>query len=138
MPPDRASKGGVLLLRKASNATEVNNILILNRELDLGIDKPDEDKKIPLNEINIYGQTAFNELIERGILDGAEHLLETFGKELDVSKPDIQGVTPLQGAVKQKDIGLAEAIIKIFIEQRKANLINTVNNAQEETFTLMA
>ena len=125
----KQAKEAHLSLYNAKNSHEVETIVELNKSLDL---------KININAGNQFGQTPFNSLISKGILDGAAYLVDIFGKELDVSTPDIEGVTPLQGAIKQQDVGLAEAIIKILIEQNKVNLINTVNKAGEETLILMA
>ena len=117
------------MLHKAKSRHEVENILKLNEFLNLGI---------TINGRNEYGETVFNALVGRGSIDGAEYLLETFGKDLDVSTPDVNGVTPLQRAIKRGDVALAEAIIKLLVEQNKSRQINTINNKGEETALLMA
>lgn len=115
------------LLHKANSAREVENILTLNKNLNFGID---------INRRNEYGETALNALIGRGVIDGAEYLLEKFDHPaLTASIPDNNRVTPLQRAIKRGDVALAEAIIKLLSQGTSS--INTINKKDESTAELM-
>lgn len=80
-----------------------------------------------INSCNDEGETAFNALIHRGNIQGAAYLLKNFDN-LDISLPNILGVTPLQRAIKQKALRLAYKIIMALIEKGKVDSINTKNN----------
>lgn len=116
---------GRSLLDQATSNSEIDTILNFNRESKLN------------NARDEYGQTPFNAFINRGRLDLAEHLLEALGKDLDVSTPDMNGVTPLQRVVKRGDINLAYAIIKLMLEQGKEDGLNNRNKFNEETMMLV-
>lgn len=89
-------------LHNARSELEVENLLTL------GVDPNVKDRD---------GRTALNALINKGFLDAAFHLLALKGKDLDISSPDIHGVTPLQAAIKHQDIELATFIVEILKEQ---------------------
>lgn len=113
------------LLHSANSVVEVKNLLKFNPNLD--INGQNQDKK-----------TVFKALIDRGNLKGAHYLLKTYRGQLDVSTPDGFGETPLQKAIKRKDIDLASAITELLRKQSKGNRINTANKIYEETLLFAA
>ncbi len=90
----------------------------IDKELAFGFDPNTKDRR---------GRTALNALIEKGFLDAAYYLVEKKGKDLDVTSPDIFGITPLQNAIEHEDEQLAESIFNI-LKQNQCAIKNEISN----------
>ncbi len=99
-------------LHNAKSAQEVENLLTL------GVNPNLKDRR---------GRTVLNALIEKGFLNAALYLIEKEGKNLDVTSPDIFGITPLQNAIEHEDEKLAKSIFKI-LKQNSSEIRNEISN----------
>lgn len=99
---DKQKSERVPLLHQADTRGQVKNIIAINTKLKLDNNAQDQ-----------YGQTPLNMFFDGGRPDLARFLVEIMGKNLDVSTPDMNGITPLHRAERCGYSDLAESIQQI-------------------------